>query len=186
MRRGRVCLRSVVSEAVRQYHADWHAGEEAARMAVFPASLRAADWAHFMGATSRGRKASASADDGESLWRTGVLATVRQHCAAPSSADSLVEYVQRWLCLSRTVPTLHLFHTIWHHVLSELAQRGEAGVSRALQHHYFMKCTDRAELSATWGMDSWVGDSHFVWSRPELLTFIRMHPGFSTTARSHP
>lgn len=38
---------------VRQYHADWHKGEEAARAQEFPNSIRCGDWAHFTGACTR-------------------------------------------------------------------------------------------------------------------------------------
>ena len=39
--------------ATKQYHCDWHAGEEKARRAEFPMSVRCGDWAHFVGATTR-------------------------------------------------------------------------------------------------------------------------------------
>ena len=80
--------------AVRQYHADWHKGEEVARRTVLENSVRVADFAHLTGACRRSRHEQ-DIDVAGRAWRAGIFSTVRRHLSpqerrapAPMCADS--------------------------------------------------------------------------------------------------
>ena len=81
---------------VRQYHADWHQGEEAARKLEFPHSLRCGDWAHFIGAT-RPKTSSRSAthtDPRIVAWRAGVYETVRKSVPTQERKKTVGEFLK--------------------------------------------------------------------------------------------
>ena len=65
-----------LAAATRQYHCDWHSGEEAARRAEFPNSCRCGDWAHFTGATVRPKSTLPTSDESVAVWRSGVFNTI--------------------------------------------------------------------------------------------------------------
>ena len=150
------CARDVVQRlcgidltvAVRQYHGDWHAGEENARREVFPNSMRCGDWAHFVGAcTVRTRTPvlpqSQAGRDGQEIkaWRSGVYHTIRGCFDALSEKDDAVEFFKPIFELTRCVPTLSLFHKIWHQAFSDFGSRNAAAEAcvRKLVRLYLIK-----------------------------------------------
>ena len=164
-------------QCVRQYHCDWHIGEESARAREFPNSIRCGDWAHFTGAALRPTKqtpmstdASACAD--QTAWRTGVWATLKRHVNA---APTLI-FVKAWIQVLRTVPTCLLFTTLTTYLFETLHRKGELSCLAALRRHYFKKILASTARNLH-SLQSWPGDPEFVWTADWWQGAERMQPG---------
>ena len=172
-----VLIGSDWTQRVRQYHCDWHLGEEAARKDVFPCSIRCGDWAHFIGATTRPKKQPlVSGDSAEAanviVWRAGVWATVWRHARNRQALD----FVKPWVCLLRTVPTALLFTTLSEYMFRMLHAMGEGACATILQKHYFKK-TDAADARRMFALRDWEGDASFIWTADWWAGIERMQPG---------
>ena len=128
-------------QVVRQYHCDWHKGEELARQQELPNSVRCGDWAHFVGATARPKAPAVVGDKAEveqcTAWRAGVFATIRKHLR-PRNKE-LEDTIRAWLKVMRVLPTCLLFHTISEYLFQTLLAYGEVKCVEALKRHYFVK-----------------------------------------------
>ena len=96
---------------MRQYHCDWHIGEEAARCEEFPNSIRCGDWTHFTGAALRPKKQSPLSADGaiaaeQRAWRVGIFATMERH----SKAVGIAEFVKKWVIIFAHRPNSSAVH----------------------------------------------------------------------------
>ena len=165
----------------RQYHADWHRGEELARAEVLTRSLRCGDWPHFVGATVSTKKVKPQfperGDDDTMVnaWRKGVYTTVR-NAATPGRADEIVKFLKPILELSRVAPTLLIFHMLWHFAFSELQRRGEAACLKVLEKNYFTHVL-AGEARSEWGLESWHGDQDWLYSAAWWSGCQRLPPG---------
>ena len=169
-------------EDVGQYHADWHCGEEAARRAVFRRSARAADWAHFVGATARQSRSHDNEDDTVHAWRhrDGWVGTVRRAAGSDTIAEKCVSFLQPVFKLTRSTPTLLLFTAVWHCAFARLQEMHVpfgTKVAKALQRHYFEQApTDT--VKEVYGVKSWPGDdAGFAWSAPWWAGLDRLQRG---------
>ena len=86
--------------ATRQYHADMHPGQEAARRDVFPASARVSDFSHVIGAT---RSSSSS-------HRSGLFSLAKNNLSR--EGQRLMPLIEHTIHLLRVAPTALIFHTL--------------------------------------------------------------------------
>ena len=171
--------------AVRQYHADWHAGENNARAIEFPASIRAGDWAHFVGATARPKEAPIanlcrSEADCRAAWRAGVFHTTRQRLVR----DENIDYIRSWIYSMRVQPTALLFTYMAHYFFAALIRKGEGEAAAFLQRQYFRKLP-KAEAQAAYGIASWPGDPAFIWTADWWAGVERAQPGSAGASQAH-
>ncbi|CAE7545090.1 mak16-a [Symbiodinium natans] len=86
-------------EAVGQYHADLHSGEEKARRRCWPRSDRVADFAHVIGACKRpARRAVRSwekSDAQVNTWRSGLFAVMKKRAQRDPPERAAVQALQR-------------------------------------------------------------------------------------------
>ena len=135
-----------IKQSVRQYHADRHKGEEAARRRCFPSSCSASDYAHVVGAVRpRAGGARDSSADTVTVWRSGVF-----------------KNAQQWLCDKDWLPLLQaafpatrvlpeaLFSLVWSQIFRELREAGEDTCAENLRKHYFCHEASSEMRSATW------------------------------------
>ena len=175
-----------LAEVVRQYHADWHAGEEVARREVFTNSLRCGDWAHFVGACSVRTKTpvpvkGASNHDKQVAvaWRVGVYATIRGCFEDPADKEEAVEFFKPVFEQTRCVPTLLLFHTTWHSAFEHFASKGlnaQSCVDKLIK-LYFIKKELTAEDTLSWAIETWRGDTTWVYYAAWWSGCQRIQPG---------
>ena len=120
-----------------------------------------------------------AAGEGEKVvnaWRSGVFATLRRHCRAGSLADDTILTLKPILKLARTIPTLMLFHTVWHFTFSALRDRQLNACAHALETYYFTKIP-ALEAREHWDMDSWHGNDQWVYSAAWWSGCQRLQPG---------
>ena len=119
-----------------QYHADSHPGEENARTQVLHASVRAADFAHLTGSTSRSKTPTGSElSEKQKAWRTGIFATAKRYLGDNRAA---LDALRCRVHILRVVPTLALHHTMACHLFDFLSSVNQKCV-KALQMWYFEK-----------------------------------------------
>ena len=93
---------------VKQYHCDWHTGEEAARKEVFPQAVRVGDFAHFVGACARSKTAKKeSAEAAVNSYRAGLPSTCTKHLS--ESGKKLLPLIMQTIHVARVLPTENLF-----------------------------------------------------------------------------
>ena len=86
--------------ATRQYHADMHPGQEAARRDVFPASARVSDFAHLI----RAARSSSSSH------RSGLFSLAKNNLSR--EGQRLMPLIEHTIHLLRVAPTALIFHTL--------------------------------------------------------------------------
>ena len=169
----------------KQYHADWHKGEEIARTAEFHSSIRVGDYAHFVGATTKASRSRCTTGHHNQpgheaqmkwAWRTGIYETIQR--AAPSRLAGLaaVEKVKPWVEATVAAPTLLLFHVAWLLVLQDLESSGFAWCSTLLQKYCLIKLSAN-DAREQWKLQSWPGSLDFVWYAHWWLGLQRVQPG---------
>lgn len=173
------CAGLDLEDACKQYHGYWHKGEEQARAARFSKSLRAADYAHFVGATTRSKKTIPVDDDHVMTWRTGVYHTLEKNHATTNA----IQLLRDWLPILRKVPTLMVFHTLTHYLFQALTTMGQEVAAKILQTHYFSKRDSRVARDS-YGMKSWIGDPAFVWYAYWWCGYQRLQPGSASGSQA--
>lgn len=118
-------------------------------------------------------------------WRTGIYATIRRHCRGGSRADDTVSFLKPILEVSRVLPTLLLFHTIWHYTFSALRSRGEHACAKALDDCYFKPTRVPAqEAHDLWGLESWPGDTQWVYCAAWWSGLQHIQPGTASGSQA--
>ena len=169
-----------LSSVVKQYHCDWHAGEENARAVELPESVRAGDWAHFVGATSRPSERKApppaglSPQDAEqrSAWRTGIFNVVQRHLLHPDHIDT----VRQWIRSLRAQPTALLFTSLSTWFFEILEKLNEVAACAAIKKHYYRKMP-AAEARRRFELQSWPGDPAYIWMADWWAGLEQLQPG---------
>ena len=142
----------------KQYHADWHKGEEIARTAEFHSSIRVGDYAHFVGATTKASRSRCTTGrhnqpgheaQMKCAWRTGIYETIQRAAPSRLAGVAAVEKVKPWVETTVASPSLLLFHVAWLLVLQDLEISGFAWCSTLLQKCYLIK------LSANDAREQW-------------------------------
>ena len=162
---------------VRQYHCDWHIGEDNARAQEFPNSVRIGDWAHFVGATAFPRAHLPTATKGEAAekrkaWRTGFFTTFKK--ALQVSAH--IDFVSAWINFLHVQPTSLLFTTLADYFFQPLENIGEGRCRTVLQRFYFKKMP-ATEARAKYAIRTWQGDPVFIWTADWWFGLERVQPG---------
>ena len=160
--------------AVRQYHADLHPGEEAARREAFPNAARVADFAHVIGATHP--KKNQATKPTLAGFRSGLFALAKKHISVPG--QRLLPLLQHTVHLLRVVPTALVFHCIANLLFDTLLaqQPPERSLVRKLQTHHFTRVL-AAEARARFELISWPGDPDAIWLAPWWTGLQRVQPG---------
>ena len=143
-----------LSTACRQYHADLHSGEELARKSLFPNSCKATDFAHLIGAASRGQSRGA-ATKAQVAWRSGIFATAKKYFGGN---QDIMDMLQCWVHVTRVVPSLTIFHTLWGSIFLVLQASSRAGC-KVLQTTYFSQVSN-AVARERFGHE---GQEEFLW-----------------------
>jgi hypothetical protein len=125
-----------LTDVVKQYHCDLHLGENSAMRSAFPYAVRAADFAHLIGATCRMKLQNVGElTPPQMAWRTGIFSTAK----SALQNQTWLATIRSWVFATRTVPTLAIFHTIWQAIFNDLERAGEGRCVHTLQRHYFEK-----------------------------------------------
>jgi hypothetical protein len=173
------CPGFVLESACRQYHGDWHKGEEKARAARFPKSLRAADWAHFVGATTSTKKNPHIDDEYVLTWRSGVYHTLQKHHVSTEAMD----LIRTWLPILRKTPTAAIFHTLTHYLFEALGRDGQETALKVLRTYYFAELSGQ-DATNRFGIRSWIGGRDSIWYAYWWAGFQRLQPGSASGSQS--
>lgn len=149
----------------RQYHADMHPGQEAARRDVFPAAARVSDFAHVIGATRP-----------SSNHRSGLLSLAKNNLSR--AGQRLMPLIEHTIHLLRVAPTALIFHTLASLLFDTLLSQGppERIAVQKLQSTYFLKI-DAATACQQYQVLSWAGDADYLWIAAWWCGLQRLQPG---------
>eukprot|EP00435_Cladocopium_sp_Y103_P055477 s46_g18.t1 len=162
-----------------QYHADLHWGEDAAQRQIFPRAHKVADWAHFIGACSRGslpKKHPATSDEKFLAFRKGVFATAKNNLSP--RGQTLLPLIERAFYCMRSVPTALLFHTVAYIFFDMLLAQNppEEAAAKALSRYYFRR-VPAAEARTQWRVTTWIGDPAYIYLADWWYGSQRLQPG---------
>ena len=166
----------------RQYHSDLHLGENLARARAFPNSLRCADFAHLIGATTRPKRDVPPPCERITAWRSGIFSAAKK--ALSIANKQLTDWLRPWIHLLRTIPTAESFHTIADTLLRQMEYVfGEPACAKVLRDHYFVR-VPAAVAQAAFGVTSWIGDQTFLWSADWWAGVQRAQPGSASGSQA--
>ena len=162
------------SQCVKQYHADLHPGEEAARRERFPNTARVADFAHVIGATQP--KKNNRDNPPIPGFRSGLFSLARKHVSV--AGRRLLPLIEHTIHLLRIVPTALVFHSVAVLLFDTLLAQvpPERTLAQKLQTHHFTKVLAR-EARKQFKLESWTGEGGYIWLAPWWCGLQRVQPG---------